>query len=138
MASLVRMVVVVLVLLALLAGWQIGVAYVQNYEFSSDLRDLAVDNNARTGLEAVKTEDELKSAVRASAQQHGIRLAPDRLTVHRTLTPATIAENGMIETPSNLDISIAADYEAPVNVLTFSFHIHFAPASSHSAPMLLN
>lgn len=137
MTNLVRIAAVILLLVALVAGWQIGAAYVENYQFSSDLRDLAVDNNARTGLEAVKTEDELKSAVTASAQQHGIRLAPDRLTVRRTLTPATVASNGTIETPSNLDISIATDYDAPVHVLVFSFNIHFAPASSHSAPMLL-
>lgn len=128
---------VVVVLAVFVAGWQIGVVYAQSYEFSSDLRDLAVQNNARTGLVPIATEDELKAAVMASARQHDIQLSPDHLTVRRTLTPGTFAPNGSLETPSNLDISIAADYDAPVNLPGLSFNIHFAPASSHSAPMLL-
>ncbi|HEY6466511.1 MAG TPA: hypothetical protein VIY69_11005 [Candidatus Acidoferrales bacterium] len=128
---------ILLIVVMLVIGWRIGVVYAQNYEFSSDLKDLAAQNNARTGLDSVATEDDLKSAVMASAQQHGIRLAPDRLAVHRTLTPATFAANGTLETPANLDISIAADYDAPVNLPGLSFNIHFAPASSHNAPMLL-
>lgn len=91
-----------LILLAMLVGWQIGSAYVENYELTSDLKDLAAQNNARTGLEPVATEAELRSAVMASARQHGIRLAPDHLTVHRTLTPATFAANGTLETPYDL------------------------------------
>lgn len=55
-------------------------------------------------------------------------VAPDHLTVHRTLTPATFAANGTLETPAMLDISIAADYDAPVNLPGLSFNIHFAPA----------
>jgi hypothetical protein len=137
MRKLVPILVVVVVLAALVTGWQIGGVYVQNYEFSSDLKDLAVQNKARTGLESVATEDELKSAVMASAQLHGIQLVPDHLTVHRTLTPATFAPNGTLETPAMLEISIAADYDAPINLPGLSFNIHFAPASSHSAPMIL-
>ena len=133
-----RKLVPILAVLASLAvvGWQIGMVYVENYEFTSDLNDLAVQNKARIGLESVNTEDELKSAVMASAQQHGIQLAPDHLIVHRTLTAATFAPNGMLETPSELDISIAADYDAPVKLPGFSFNMHFAPASSHSAAMI--
>ena len=96
-----------------------------------------MQNNARTGLEPVATEGELKSAVMASAQRHSIQLSPDHLIVHRTLTPATLAASGSLETPSSLEISIAADYEASVNLPGVSFNIHFAPASSHSAPMIL-
>lgn len=132
-----KLVAILVVVVALVVGWQIGVVYVENDQFSGDLRDLATQNNARTGLDSVNSEDELKNAVIASAQHHGIQLAPDHLTVHRTLTPATFAANGTLVTPAMLDISIAADYDAPVNFPGFSFNIHFAPASSHSAPMLL-
>jgi len=93
--------------------------------------------NARTGLQPVDTEAELKSAAMASARQHGIQLAPDHLTVHRTLTPATFAANGTLETPTILHISIAADYDAPINLLGLSFNIHFAPTSSHAAPIIV-
>ena len=126
----------VVIVLAVLVGWQIGGVYVENYEFSSDVKDLAAQNNARTGLEPIATEPELKSAVMASARQHGIHLVPDHLTVHRTLTPATFAANGTLETPTLLDISIAADYDAPINLLGLSFNIHFAPTSSHNAAII--
>lgn len=122
---------------AVAAGWQIGNAYVENYEFGSDLNDLAVQNRARTGLESIATEDELKSAAMASAQQHGIQLALDHLTVHRTLTPGTFSATGIIETPANLDISIAAEYDALVHLPGISFSIHFAPAASHNAAVIV-
>lgn len=130
-----KLIPVLVVLILAMVGWRVGAVYVQNYEFSSDLRELAAQNEARSGLESVSTEDELKSAVMASAQQHGIQLAPDHLTVHRVLTPATFAPNGTLETPAFLAVSIAADYQAPVNVLGLSFNFHFAPASSHGAPV---
>lgn len=58
----------VVMALAVFVGWQIGGVYVENYEFSGDLKDLAAQNNARTGLEPIATEAELKSAV---MQAHG-------------------------------------------------------------------
>ena len=120
-----------------LVGWQIGGVYVENYEFGGDLKDLAAQNNARTGLEPIAAEAELKSAAMASARRHGIQLAPNHLTVHRTLTPGTFAANGTLETPTMLDISIAADYDAPITLLGLSFNIHFAPTSSHRAPIVV-
>lgn len=132
-----KLVLIPLVAVLLIAGWQIGAVYVENSEFSGDLRELAAQNEARSGLESVSTEDELKNAVMASAQRHGIQLPPDHLTVHRTLTPATFRPNGTLETPAFLEVSIAADYQAPVNLLGLAFNMHFAPASSHSAAMLL-
>jgi len=137
MRKVVSILPIVAILLAVLVGWQIGGVYVENYEFSSDLRDLAAQNNVRTGLQPIATESELKSAVMASAHQHGIQLAPDHLTVHRTLTPAAFAANGTLETPTLLDISIAADYDAPINLLGLSFNLHFAPKSSHNAPIIV-
>lgn len=131
-----RKLVLALVVILAAVGWQTGCVYVQNYEFGSDLRELAAQNEARSGLESVSTEDELKDAVMASAHQHGIQLAPDHLMVHRTLTPATFAPNGMLEVPAVLGVSIATEYSAPVNLLGLSFNLHFAPACSHSAPMI--
>lgn len=131
-----KLVFAVVVFVAVVA-WQIGTVYVNNYGFASDLRALAVQNEARSGLQSVSTEDELKSAVMASAQQHAIRLAPDHVIVHRTLTPGTYSSTGILEVPANLDVSIATDYEAPVNLFGISFNIHFAPSSSHNAAMIL-
>jgi hypothetical protein len=132
-----KLVPILAVMVMLLVGWQIGVVYVENDEFSSDIRELTTQDEARSGLESISTEDDLKSAVMASAQQHSVRLAPDRLTVHRTLTPGTYAANGILETPAMLEVSIAADYDAPVNLFGRTFNIHFNPSSSHSAPVIL-
>jgi hypothetical protein len=112
-------------LLAAFAAWQITACYVANSELQSDMKDLAVQNHARIGLAEFSTEEELRNAVVARAKEHGIQLAPEQVTVQRTLTP------GM------LSISLAADYEARVNLLGFSFTIHFTPSSSHSGEIVV-
>lgn len=132
-----RILAVIGILAALAIAWQISAACLENYGFSSDLKDLAVQNSARIGLKPFQTEDELKSAVITSAHEHGIQLALDHLTVHRNLTPGTVAENGMPEKPSVLDISIATNYDAPVGFPGLSFNIHFSPAASYSAPIIV-
>lgn len=129
--------ILAILLIPAVIGWQIAVIQVENDEFANDLNDLAVHNNARTGLMPIMTEDELKGAVMASAQRHGIQLAPDHFTVHRVLTPGTVGSNGMPETPAMLDISIATEYDAPVKLPGLAFNLHFAPAASHSAPVIL-
>jgi hypothetical protein len=112
-------------LLAAFAAWQITACYVANSELQSDMKDLAVQNGARIGLATFSTEEELRNAVVARAKEHGIQLAPEQVTVQRTLTP------GMLE------ISLAADYEARVNLLGFSFTIHFTPSSSYSGGIVV-
>jgi hypothetical protein len=107
------------------AGWQIGACYVANAELQSDMKDLAVQNGARSGLSSFSSEDELRDAVIAHAKEHGIQLAPEQVTVHRVLTPKW------------LDLSLAADYEARVKLPGYSYTIHFTPSSSHSAEIIV-
>ena len=102
------------------AAWQITACYVANSELQSDMKDLAVQSPSRIGLAEVSTEEELRKAVISRAKEHGIQLAPEKVTVQRTFTPET------------LQISLAAEYEARVNLPGFPFAIHFAPSSSHS------
>lgn len=111
--------------LAAFAAWQIAACYVANSELQSDMKDLAVQNGARIGWVAFSTEEELRDAVIARAKQHGIQLAPEQVTVQRTLTPRM------------LEISLAANYEARVNLLGFSFTIHFTPSSSHTGEIVV-
>jgi hypothetical protein len=111
--------------LAAFAVWQITACYVANSELQSDMRDLAVQNGARIGLASFSTEEELRSAVVASAKEHGIQLAPEQVTVQRTLTP------GMLE------ISLSANYEARVTLLGFSFTIHFTPSRSYRGEIVV-
>jgi hypothetical protein len=112
-------------LLPAFAAWQIAACYVANLELQSDMKDLAVQTAARIGLDSFHTEEELRNAVVARAKEHGIRLAPEQVTVQRTLTP------GM------LDISLAADYQARVNLLGFSYTIHFTPSGSHRGEIIV-
>jgi hypothetical protein len=112
-------------LLAAFTAWQITACYVANSELRSDLKDLAVQNGARIGWVSFPTEEELRDAVIARAKDHGIQLAPEQVTVHRSLTPRM------------LDISLAADYEARVNLLVFSYTIHFTPSSSHRGEIVV-
>ena len=111
-------------LLAVIA-WQIGACYVANSELQSDMKDLAVQNPARSGLASFDTEEELRNEVIVHAKERGIQLAPEQVTVARMLTP------GM------LDISIAADYTVPLKLLGLSFPIHFNPSTSHRGEIVV-
>jgi hypothetical protein len=106
-------------------GWQIAACYVANAELQSDMKDLAVQNGARIGWSTFSTEEELRDAVIAHAKEHGIRLRPEQVTVHRTLSPGW------------LEVSLAADYHARVKLFGFSHIIHFTPSSSHSAEIVV-
>jgi len=112
-------------LLAAFAAWQIAACYVANLELQSDMKDLAVQNSARIGLGSFPTEEALRNAVVARAKEHGIQLAPEQVTAQSSLTP------GM------LDISLAADYQARLNLLGFSYTMHFTPSGSHRGEIVV-
>jgi hypothetical protein len=76
-------------------------------------------------LASISTEEELRNAVVARAKDRGIQLAPEQVRVQRTLTPGMLA------------ISLAADYEARVNLLGFWFTIHFTPSSSYGGEVVV-
>jgi len=111
---------VVLLLLAGIIGWQVVACYVANSELQSDMKDLAVQYRFRIGMTSLPTEEELRDSVIAKAKEHGIQLKPQQVTVHETVDG------------KDLSISIAADYEARINLLVFSFPLHFTPSRSYS------
>ena len=94
--------------IAAIAGWQIAASYVANSELQSDINDLAAQPAAQVGLASLNSEDEFSKIVIDKAKDYGIRLQPKQVTVRVTSTP---------------------DYEARVNVLLFSFSLHFAPST---------
>lgn len=112
-------------LAAAFIAWQIGACYVANSELQSYMKDLAVQNGARIGMLTFDTEEDLREKIIARAKEYGIELAPEQVKVRRDLSPKW------------LDVSLAVDYEARVNLLVFSYPIHFSPASSHSAEIIL-
>jgi hypothetical protein len=111
--------------LAGIIGWQFAACYLANSELQSDMKDLAVQNPFRIGLAPVATEEELRDSVIAKAKDHGIQLESRQVTVRRDLTDGV------------LSISLAADYEARVNLFVHSFTLHFTPSSSHSAKVIV-
>ena len=122
-----RIVILGLIFLALagIIGWQVGACYVANSELQSDMQDLAVQNPFRIGLAPAATEDDLRNSVIAKARDLGIHLEPEQVAVQRILTPDV------------LSISLAADYQARVNLLVFSFSLHFTPSGSHSGKVIV-
>lgn len=111
-------VVVAVVVVGVIAGWQIASCELANVELESDLRDIASQAGARIGLETMSTEEELRSAVIHKAGEHNIQLQPEQVTVQRTGSGKESV------------IHVEADYQARVNVLGFSFTLHFTPTST--------
>ena len=111
--------------LAAFVGWKVAEVYLANSELQSDMKDFAVQSGARTGLHPFDTEDDLRNAVLESAKEYGIQLTPEQVTVRYSLVQKI------------LDISLAADYNARVNLYVFSFKIHFTPSSSHRGEIIV-
>jgi hypothetical protein len=107
----------VLFAIVAIAGWQIAASYVANSELQTDINDLAAQPAAQIGLAPMNSEDEFNKIVIDKAKDYGIRLKPKQVTVRVTSTPEACA------------VFLAADYEAPVNVVLFSFSLHFAPST---------
>jgi hypothetical protein len=105
------------VVLAAMAGWQIGSSELANVELLDDLHDMASKLDTRIGFSAPKSDDDYRNEVIRRADQHGIVLQPREVMVERH-------GSGESET-----ISLAVDYKVPVRVPGFAFALHFTPRS---------
>ena len=108
----------VVLALVVVAAWQIGSCELANAELQGDLRDVAAQVGARIGLNDESTEEELRNIVIRKAQGYGIQLDPGQVTVIRTRR----GESSVLY--------LAADYHVRVNVLGYSFTLHFTPSST--------
>jgi hypothetical protein len=104
--------------LAVVAGWQIASCELANIELQADLRDIAAQGGSRIGLEALHSDDDLRNAVIHKAKEYDIQLEPAQVTVQRTGGDKSWV------------ISLAADYKARVNLVLYSFSLHFTPSSA--------
>jgi hypothetical protein len=100
-----------------IAGWQIGACEVANIRLRDDLQDTATQSGVRIGLTNAKSDDDFRNAVLSKAQQYGIDLAPEQVTVQRTGSNITGT------------ISLGADYTVPIRLPGFFFTLHFTPQS---------
>jgi hypothetical protein len=84
------------------------------------MHDMASKLGTRIGFSAPKSDDDYRNEVIQRAEQHGIELQPEEVTVEHH-------GSGESET-----ISFAANYTVEVKVARFSFLLHFAPTSEKS------
>jgi hypothetical protein len=103
--------------LAVIVGWQVGACELTNIELQSDLRDLSSQTGVRIGLNNLISDEEIRNAVIRKAEKYDIELQPGQVTVQH---PGTGAMS---------DLYLAVDYKARVNLLGYSFHLHFTPSS---------
>ena len=109
-----------LAVLALVAitGWQIGSCEIANLELQTDLHDISIQLASRIGMEAPNSDQDLRNAVVHKAEEHGIHLEPEQVTVQHVGSGKTEA------------IYLAAEYDARVKLPGYSFTLHFSPSST--------
>jgi hypothetical protein len=88
-------------------------AYVNNYQLQDHIRQLAVQLSVRT---TPTTPDEIRDEVIAFAQDHGIQLVADNIKV-------IIARR----------VTINLDYTVPVDLILFTFKLHFTPSAENES-----
>ena len=97
------------------AGFQIIPPELTNYSFSDDLKNIAMVG----GANAHQNDQDLIDAVMKKAQEHGIPLTPEQVTIQRIGTPGAPA------------VYVAVDYSVPVSLPGYSFTLHFTPSSGN-------
>jgi len=63
---------------------QIGLAEWQNLQFQDELHDLAANLSENMGVVVPRTHEELRTLIAQKAEQRGIRLDTNRITLRRT------------------------------------------------------
>lgn len=101
-----------------MAGWQIGSSEIANLELQTDLHDISIQLASRIGMEAPNSDQDLRNAVIHKAEDHGIHLEPEQVTVQHVGSGKTEA------------IFLEAEYDARINLLGYSFSLHFSPSST--------
>jgi hypothetical protein len=99
------------------AAWQFGAWKVANMNLQEEMRDMASQAGSHIGVVTPLSDDELARSIILKAKDHGIELQPDQITVRRT------------SAGERSTLYIAADYTVDVNLLFFSFNLHFTPTS---------
>lgn len=98
-------------------GWQIGSSEIANMQLKDDLQDVAMQAGTKIGLDPIREDAELRSMVARRAEDLGIDLRPEQVSVQRTGS----GEKQVIR--------LAVEYDARVHLLAYSFTLHFTPSS---------
>src|ERR1700675_261122 len=100
-------------LFAAIVIWQVSLVYVANFQLRSDLNAMAVQQKSRIGWKAFDSEADLRAGVITNARERGIQLKPEQVSVER------------IATWNAMSVSLTVDYDATVNLLMYSYTLHF-------------
>jgi len=106
---------IVLVIGVVYCAFQIIPPELTNYSFQDDLRNIAMLGGANPH----QTDQDLLESVVKKAQERGITLAPEQVTVLRIGTPGAPA------------VYVAADYKVPVSLPGYDLVLHFTPSSGN-------
>jgi hypothetical protein len=109
--------VIALIVALIFAGMQILEPEFANLYFQDDLHDMATQPTWHSSTSAPMSDEDVRLSVIRSASRHDITLDPKQVTVQR------------IGQGENQTIYIAVDYTVPVNLLVYSFTLHFSPTS---------
>lgn len=109
----------ILILLAIVGtvAWQVGAAELANVNLRDDMQDMGSQLGTHIGVNQPPSDEDMTQAVICKAREHGIELQSDQITVRR-----------IGEEPRST-FYLAADYKSTVNLLVFSFSMHFSPSS---------
>ena len=106
-----------ILVLGVSAVWQTAAYELANVELHDDLHDISSQISAKIGLVSFDTDNDFRAAVIRKAERYDIYLKPEQITVRRS---------GTLKEPV---IYLAAEYQARVRVLGYSFTLHFTPSS---------
>jgi hypothetical protein len=100
------------------AGWRIVGPDVTNVIFQDEVQDTAAQLGWRTGSTPLNSDEDLRNIVIHKAKKHQITLDPKQITVRH---------GGTEQAPTWF---IAVDYQVNVDLLMYSYALHFNPTSN--------
>jgi len=100
------------------AGWRIVEPEVINVIFQDEVRDTAAQLGWRTGFTGLNSDEDLRNIIIGKAKKHQIALDSKQIMVRHSGTPQSQVW------------FIAVDYRVNVDLLVYSFALHFNPNSN--------
>lgn len=99
------------------AAWQMASWKIATMNLQEDMRDMASQAGTRIGYLAPSSDEDMCRAVIRKAEERGIELTPEQVTVKR------------FGSGEKTTVYLSADYTVRVKLVVFSFRLHFAPSS---------
>jgi hypothetical protein len=96
------------------AGWRMLDPKITNVVFQDELQNLAQELDSRVGPSSRKSDEELRNIVIHLAEKHDIELDPQQLILRTS---------GL---PEHRVFYISVHYAIPVNLLVYSYRLHFS------------